>query len=234
VLFANSFRTREGMCTPSGKVRLDRCGPSAAGGAAGEIQRPRADARKTHRRRNPMHGQMMARTQTGDVARSSSLVWLEKAAVVGVVAGMLMAMGAMVVAAFAGNGFWAPPRAITGMVFGEEHAGGSFAVGPVVVGMMLHMMLSATFGSVYALAVGLATRALAGGPQLVAGMAWGLVLWLMNTIVIAPHLPGGELMTAAMPAWTWVAGHLLFGGALGLLYAAWRRGATMLTASGAG
>jgi hypothetical protein len=180
-----------------------------------------------------MRGQTMGGTRIS-VLQNPSLVWLGKAAVAGVVAGIVMAMAAMVIAAIAGHGFWAPPRAITGTVFGAEYAGSGFAVGSVVVGMMLHMMLSAAFGVVYALLVGLATRTLATGPQVVAGMAWGLVLWAVNTFLIAPQLAGGELLTEAMPAWTWLVVHLLFGAMLGLLYAAWRRGATTLGTTAAG
>ncbi|MGD9892775.1 MAG: hypothetical protein AB7R89_01685 [Dehalococcoidia bacterium] len=181
-----------------------------------------------------MHGQMMGGARIGGALQSPSLVWLTKAAIAGVVAGIAMAMVAMVIAAIADDGLWAPPRAVTGMSFGEQHAGSGFALGPVVVGMALHMMLSAVFGVVYALLVGLATRALAIGPQIVAGMAWGLVLWAVNTFLIAPVLPGGELMTEAMPAWSWLVVHLLFGAMLGLIYAAWRRGTTTLSTSAAG
>jgi hypothetical protein len=179
-----------------------------------------------------MRGQAMGGTRIS-VLQNPSLVWLGKAAVAGVVAGMAMAMVAMVIAAIAGDGFWAPPRALTGTLFGAEYAGSGFALGSVVVGMIVHMMLSAAFGVVYALLVGLATRALGVGPQVAAGMAWGLVLWAVNTFLIAPRLSGGELMTEAMPAWTWLAVHLLFGAMLGLLYAAWRRGSTTLSTNAA-
>ncbi|MGE0760809.1 MAG: hypothetical protein AB7O38_27615, partial [Pirellulaceae bacterium] len=51
-----------------------------------------------------------------------------ESAVAGIVAGAMMAMFAMVVAGLAsGYGFWAPPRAITAVFFGEEYLGTTFA-----------------------------------------------------------------------------------------------------------
>lgn len=158
-------------------------------------------------------------------------VWLVKSAVAGVVAGVVMAMFAMIVAALNGNGFWAPPRAITAVVFGTQHVGGGFAFGPVVVGMMAHMMLSAMFGAVYAALLGIAARQAALVTQLVAGMVWGGVLWAMNTYLVADvFLNGSEVFTSSMPAWTWFVAHLMFGGALGVLYDVWRHDRTALTA----
>lgn len=166
----------------------------------------------------------------GNLEVGLTWAWFIKSAVAGVVAGIVMAMFAMIVAGIAGDGFWAPPRAITAVIFGTGHAGTDFAFGPVVVGMMLHMMLSAAFGVMYALIVGVARRELKLASQFVIGMALGVVLWAVNTYAVAEVLNGSELFTNAMPAWTWFVGHLMFGAALALLYDVWRHDRTALRA----
>ncbi len=158
------------------------------------------------------------------------LAWVIKSAVAGVVAGIIMAMFAMIVAGIAGDGFWAPPRAITAVILGTEHAGTDFAFGPAAGGMMLHMMLSAAFGVMFALVVGVTRRELKLGSQLVIGMALGIILSAVNTYAIAELLNGRELFTTAMPAWTWFVAHLMFGAALALLYDVWRHDRTALRA----
>lgn len=166
----------------------------------------------------------------GNIDVGAEWAWLIKSAVGGLIAGIAMAMFAMIVAGIAGDGFWAPPRAITANIFGTERAGSDFAFGPVVVGMMLHMMLSAAFGLGYALLIGAATKRLALGTQFVAGMAWGIVLWAGNTYVIAELLNGRDLFTDATPAWAWFVGHLMFGALLAVIYDRWRRDRTELRA----
>lgn len=170
-----------------------------------------------------MHG-YLSRHVSGSAeqarAAMTTPVWLGSA-VAGLVAGIVMAMFAMVVAALTGDGLWAPPRAITGTFFGEAHAGRSFALGSVATGMMVHLLFSVVFGLAYAAITWLAgwRLSLTGSP--LAGMAWGLALWLVNTFLLAPRMPGGELMTKAMPAWAWLVGHLMYGAVVGLLIAAW-------------
>jgi hypothetical protein len=158
--------------------------------------------------------------------------WAGKAAVVGLIAGMLMGMFTMISAAIGGNGFWAPLRGIAGMFFGRQHLGGSWDLPAVVVGAALHMALSIMLGVGYAVLLGLSSGRLSAAVQFAAGMGFGFAVWALNTFVIGPALPGGELMTSAMPVWTWLLGHLIYGGMLGLLYAWWRRAATALTAEG--
>jgi len=154
--------------------------------------------------------------------------WMVKSATAGLAAGMVMAMWSMIVAAVAGQGFWAPVRAITAMLFGKEHAGGGWDPASVIGGAMLHMAFSMMAGVGFAAIIGRFTTRLAVAGYVAAAMLWGLALWAINTFAVGPAMPGGELMTSAMPAWSWFVGHLMFGAGLGLLYALWRRGVTRL------
>lgn len=53
-------------------------------------------------------------------------------------------------------------------------------------------------------------------------MLWGAVLWAVNTYLIAPLMPNGDLITLAMPDWAWPVAHLMYGAFLGVLYAEFR------------
>lgn len=148
---------------------------------------------------------------------------IKHAAVAGVIAGIVMAMFAMIIALIAGNGFWAPPRAIAAEFLGTQHAGPGFAIGPVLAGMIIHMMLSAAFGAGFSVAVGVVARGASQFALAVLGMVTGIVLWVGSTYIVAPALNGAELFTTAMPAWTWFAAHVMFGVALGVIYGRLRR-----------
>jgi hypothetical protein len=150
--------------------------------------------------------------------------------VTGLIAGMMMGIFSMIVAAIADYGFWAPLRGITAMFFGKEHLGGSWDLPTVVVGAALHMAFSMMLGVLYAVLLGIGRSRLPAEVQVVAGMLFGLAVWAINTFAIGRALPGGELMTSAMPVWAWLVGHLIYGGMVGLLYAWWRHGTTAFTA----
>lgn len=147
--------------------------------------------------------------------------------IAGLLAGIAMPLLALFVAVAAGESLWAPPRAIASMFFGQPDADNGIAVAVVAAGTGMHLLLSAGFGIMFALVTGLTRRTLTVRAQLVAGLLWGLGRWATNTFVIAPQLPGGQVMTAAMPAWTWLVGHLLYGAILGLLHAQWWEGPTV-------
>lgn len=170
-----------------------------------------------------MQAQATGRADSTPFALTSTAV--VHAAVAGIIAGIVMAMFAMMVALVAGNGFWAPPRAIAAEFLGTQHAGSGFAIGPVVGGMMIHMMLSAGFGVGFGVAVGLVARGASQLVLLVLGMMAGIVLWVGSTYIVAPALNGAELITTATPAWAWFAAHAMFGVALGLVYDRRRRSA---------
>ncbi len=168
-----------------------------------------------------MQAHATGHTHSSPATLSSSAIL--QAAISGVVAGIVMAMFAMLVALASGHGFWAPPRAIAGEFLGAQLAGPGFAIGPVIAGMMIHMMLSAGFGAGFGIAVGIVARGLSEAGLVVLGMVAGIVLWAGSTYVVAPALNGAGLFTAAMPAWAWLAAHVMFGAALGFLYGRLRR-----------
>lgn len=143
---------------------------------------------------------------------------LARGAIGGLIGGMAMAMWSMVVA-ISEDGFWAPVRGITSIVFGDEHYGGSFEFWPVVVGAMGHMINSVVLGAVFALvAIALLARA-STALVVVAGMVFGLMVWLVMVPGVAAQAQSSELFVDSVPAWAWITGHLMFGAAAAGVFA---------------
>jgi uncharacterized membrane protein YagU involved in acid resistance len=126
-------------------------------------------------------------------------------------------MWAMIVGIFASN-LWAPPQGI-GQALGIGHQGHDFQVVPFVVGLAGHMMNSIILGLVF-LGIAVALR-LRGIAAVVVGMMYGIVVYaVMYWLVLRTLLSGtsGSFLSSN-PEWSWVLGHLMFGAALGLLFA---------------
>lgn len=159
--------------------------------------------------------------------------WLTLAAIAGLIAGIIMGAFTMLASALVDEGFWAPMRTIASFFFGEDLAGETFDLGPVMTGMAIHLMLSIVFGVLYGFVLGAFTNRLPHAGKVVAGVIFAVALWALNTFLIAPVLPGGGLIEdnleiTTIPSWAWAAGHLLYGIALGQLYAGERGRETKL------
>jgi hypothetical protein len=131
--------------------------------------------------------------------------------IAGLIAGVAMAMFAMLVTAFGGQGLLAPPQMIAEPFVGPFHPG-ALNVGAFVVGLIVHMMFSAVYGIVF----GLIWQGIARGGivALVGGMVYGLVLWAVMGYVVAPLV--GSHIAQEIPTGAWIVAHLMFGLVLGL------------------
>ena len=119
-----------------------------------------------------------------------------------------------------GSDTWTPLTAIGSFVLGIDAFTGSLAVGPVALGLLLHLAVAAVVGVAGAagLVYVLGYRPGAFGAGL-AGGAYGLFLEivLLNLAVNATQSP--DVVYEAAPAWTWWMAHGIYGVALGLLAA---------------
>jgi uncharacterized membrane protein YagU involved in acid resistance len=88
-----------------------------------------------------------------------------------------------------------------------------FALGPALVGLVVHMMWSALYGMIFGLIV-YATH-LKGALAVISGIVYGVLVMLLMSFIVAPiagapnllQMPGGLSFTL---------GHLMFGLVLGL------------------
>ncbi|MHA7662013.1 hypothetical protein [Pseudomonas otitidis] len=173
-------------------------------------------------------------TAAASTASGSSIVRsLVRGAVAGVVASMAMAMVAMFVStAIKHTGFFTPLYHIGATFCGPDAmmqsahaamAGDSFTFiwGPAVVGAMIHMMVGAMYGAMFAVLAQMAR--LHGAVLIGAAMMWGLVVFAISSWIglpIAAALFGGgdtvSNMAQIVGYGPFAIEHLMYGAALGL------------------
>ncbi len=141
-------------------------------------------------------------------------------AIAGIIAGMVMAMYAMLASTtFLGQGLFTPLYGIAAPIVGmgamttSMHMGVYFTLGPALVGLMVHMMFSAVFGVIF----GFIARAvhLHGGIAVLGGMVYGVVVLLLMSFIVLPIVGAGTMpSTVGWPSFTLE--HLMYGVVLGL------------------
>lgn len=141
--------------------------------------------------------------------------WAGTGIIGGVIAGVAMVTAAMVWMALVGQGFFKPLDVIASILMGKAAINPGFQVVPELVGIMIHLALSALFGLFFAFAVSRASWP--SGAIIGAALAYGLLLWIVNVVIIdANFIPAG-LSLAPTPLMIVV--HLVFGLVLGLVTA---------------
>lgn len=116
--------------------------------------------------------------------------WAGHGAVAGILAGVLFIMFQMLVAAFqtAGEGFFLPLRAMSTLFAGPDGMQPDYPlVRAAVTGLSAHLLLAATGGAVF----GLVARLIPGVATsdvglIVLGTLWGMFLWLLAGLGLAP------------------------------------------------
>jgi hypothetical protein len=146
--------------------------------------------------------------------------WLITGALLGVAAGVVFALFEMLAAWAMGDGFWMPLRMIGAIVLGKEALEPSYSLtGAALTGAVLHMALSALYGTVFAALVAVVRGLRSSGAVLVAAASlYGLTLWLVNFYAIAPL--AFEWFQDANAVVQFVAHVAFYGALLGILLAA--------------
>jgi hypothetical protein len=127
-------------------------------------------------------------------------------ALLGAVGGMAMAMWSMIALAATGAGFFAPVNLIAHSVWHDAPLDGTFSAGALLLGLVIHMMISMMLGVVI---VELAARPSFGWGARV-GIAVGVPMaaWA-GQLVIWEVLD--STARAAFTPWVLFVGHLMFG-----------------------
>jgi uncharacterized membrane protein YagU involved in acid resistance len=149
------------------------------------------------------------------------LGFLIAGAIAGMIGGAMMAMFTMLATAtYLNMGFFTPLYVIASPLTGRQvmmtamHGGAFyFALGPAVLGLIVHMMWSALWGIIFGLiASGLHLRGVAA---VIAGMVYGVLVMLVMNFVVLPIVGAPNLLNL-LGATTFIIGHLLFGMVVGL------------------
>jgi hypothetical protein len=169
-------------------------------------------------------------------AQSHLVGTVTKGAVAGMVGAVMMAMYAMIAAAtYQHSGFFSPLYHIAStfistnaMMTSMQHAmtGGTFyfTLGPALLGAVIHMMVGAMYGAIFALLVSM--RRLSAPMLVTAGTAWGAVAFVLSSWVLLPlaasvFSSGDQIthMARIVGNGTFLVEHVLFGMTVGVLLA---------------
>ena len=141
-------------------------------------------------------------------------------AIAGMIGGVLMAMFTMIATAtYLHMGFFTPMYAMVAPLVGRQTLMTSmtdgvfyFALGPAVLGLVIHMMWSALWGIIF----GLIARGLhlSGAAAVISGLIYGVVAMLIMAYIVVPIVGAPNLLQ--MVGWSFVISHLLYGLPLGL------------------
>jgi hypothetical protein len=136
---------------------------------------------------------------------------LKRGALAGMGGGVIMAMWSMIVLWLAGTGFWSPLNLIANTLWRGAPLGAEFSGSALVLGLVLHMMMSMVLGMAFAVGVRTVRQLAASTTTLtITGMVFGLGVWAVMQYGIWPAIDA-----AAAPKftpWVFALGHLMFGG----------------------
>jgi hypothetical protein len=137
----------------------------------------------------------------------------------GIAGGIALAMLMMLVSAAKGTGFLKPLYQIAATFHQPWAVDQGVQIGPLLLGLMIHMVNSAMFGLILAIVVGALThqRGFGAATWVLAGMTGGLLLLLVNQYLVLPIVdPAMATDMSGILAW-WTVGHLMYGAVLGAI-----------------
>ena len=138
---------------------------------------------------------------------------MKAAALAGLAAGLLfLILEMLMVPLFLGGSPWGPPRMIGAIVLGQDvlPPPATFALGVVIVALILHFVLSAVYG----LILGWLISRFGTGTALIVGAVFGLVLYFVNFYGMTAVFPWFEMARN----WVSIFAHIVFGVAAAWAY----------------
>ncbi len=140
----------------------------------------------------------------------------------GAIAGLGGGLAMMIIGAFVslslGDDVWLEAKQIATVVYGSAAtAQPGFVAGPVIVGTLIHVLVSAVLGAIY----GIITRRILHLPSdmgvpVLTGLIYGLLIWMVAYFVVVPHFAPALLMLYAP---SFIIQHVGYGIVTGVLYA---------------
>ena len=138
-------------------------------------------------------------------------------AIAGLDGGVAMSLVGALLSASMGQDIWHESKRIAAIVYGPAAlAVSGFDPGPVLVGSLIHLLVSAVLGAIF----GIVTRRWLHltsdfGTPVMAGLVYGLLIWMVAYFAVLPLL-NPALLEVYTPAF--IIQHVTFGVVLGLVY----------------
>ena len=134
----------------------------------------------------------------------------------GFAGGIAMILSAALLAGVKGYDIWFQLKSIAGLVLGPSAiAQTGFVAGPVLLGLALHLALAALLGAIFAIGMRQGLRLPSDfGVPVVAGLVFGLLIWLGAFLALPAVLP--QLIAVYAPAF--IIQHIVYGTVTGLVY----------------
>lgn len=133
--------------------------------------------------------------------------------VAGLIAGAVLAAFLMAMNAINGQDVWTAAKGAGAPFVGERAAQPGFDLGPVLIGAVCHLAVSAGWGLLFGLlCYGLSKRA-----TIPMGALWGLVVWLAMYYAVLPIVGLAEVARST-PMGMAILSHLVFGVTLGIAF----------------
>jgi len=138
-------------------------------------------------------------------------------AIAGLAGGVAMAVVAALLSASMGQDVWHEPKRIAAMIYGPAAlASSGFDLGPVLLGTLLHLLVSALLGAIFGIVTRRGLRLTSDfGTPVMAGLVYGLLIWMAAYFVVLPLL-NPTLLDVYPPAF--IIQHIAYGVVLGLVY----------------
>lgn len=137
-------------------------------------------------------------------------------ALAGLAGGLAMAIVGAIISLVLNGDIWLEAKQIASVVYGTSVNRPGFEAGPVLVGTIIHLTISAGLGAAYGIVLRRVLKLPSDvGVPLVAGLIYGLMIWFVAYFVVLPSANPSLLQTYA-PAF--VVQHLVYGLVTGLVY----------------
>ena len=145
-----------------------------------------------------------------------SMLWVS-GALAGLGGGIAMALIAAMISLVVGQDLWLEAKQIAAFLYGPAMASQSgFVAGPVLVGSLIHLVISAALGAVFGVLFGRVLHLPTDiGVPLLSGIIYGMLIWVLAYFIVLP-LANSTLEATYAPAF--IIQHLVYGGVTGLIY----------------
>jgi hypothetical protein len=138
-------------------------------------------------------------------------------AVAGLCGGVAMAVIAALLTRALDQDIWLQPKAIAGLVLGDVSSTPGFAAVPVLIGTLIHLIVSALLGAIFEIVARRILRLPSDfGTPMLTGLVYGLLTWMVAYFVVVPVLRP-QLLAVYAPAF--IIQHIVYGMVTSMIYA---------------